>query len=65
MGWRLMDDQGRRTAKALAIGLPIGVAIGVFFVVVLDEFLLGVSSALTFGIVIAALLANRWEEAQN
>ncbi|WP_247001836.1 hypothetical protein [Halosolutus gelatinilyticus] len=60
-----MDEQTERTVLALAIGLPIGLAIGAVFVIVFDELLLGLSSALTFGIVIAALLANRWREKSN
>ncbi|MFU8868499.1 hypothetical protein [Natronococcus sp.] len=50
-----------RTAKALAVGLACGVVIAVAFVAVFDDLLLGASSGLTFGVVIAALLADRWE----
>lgn len=55
-----MSDR-ERTAKALAVGLACGVVIAVGFVAVFDELLLGASSGLTFGVVIAALLADRWE----
>ncbi|WP_306059772.1 hypothetical protein [Natronococcus wangiae] len=51
-----------RTAKALAIGLASGVVIAGGFVAVFDDPVLGASSGLTFGVVIAALLADRWEE---
>lgn len=57
-----MNDQSERTVKALAIGLPIGGLIGVAFVLAFDDPFLGASSALTFGVVIAALIADRWSE---
>ncbi|MFC4543531.1 hypothetical protein ACFO5R_16490 [Halosolutus amylolyticus] len=57
-----MNESSERTVKALAIGLPIGALIGVAFVLAFEDLFLGASSALTFGVVIAALLADRWSE---
>ncbi|WP_265107969.1 hypothetical protein [Halosolutus halophilus] len=57
-----MNERAERTVKALGIGLPIGGLIGVAFVLAFDDPVLGASSALTFGVVIAALLADRWTE---
>ncbi|MFC4438473.1 MULTISPECIES: hypothetical protein [Natrialbaceae] len=56
-----MTDR-ERTAKALAIGFACGIVIAVGFVAIFDDLFLGASSGLTFGVVIAALVANRWEE---
>ncbi|TYL39416.1 hypothetical protein CV102_08555 [Natronococcus pandeyae] len=54
-----------RIAKALAIGFAGAILIAVGFVAVFDDLFLGASSRLTFGVVIAALVANRWEERAN
>ena len=54
-----------RTAKALPIGFAGGILIAVGVVAVFDDLFLGASSGLTFGVVIAAMVANRWEERAN